>query len=90
MLMIVADYRDDPSELAARRDRFTATEFSSTIASGERSGSVLLMPERRSLTVSSSPADYERIRIFNEQGQLIGALTCSATGLVSWSDTRRY
>jgi hypothetical protein len=89
MLTIIADYHDDPFELSGRRDRFTAAEFSVTIGSGERSGSIVLIPERRTLTVSGSPPDYERIRIFNAKGYLLGTMACTATGLVSWSESRR-
>jgi hypothetical protein len=88
MLMIIADYHDDPYELAGRRERFTAEEFSSLIDLGGCSGTVLLMPERRTLTVSSSAKDYERIRIFNENGRLIGTMAHSALGLVSWTAPR--
>ncbi|HUN74939.1 MAG TPA: hypothetical protein VMU40_10525 [Steroidobacteraceae bacterium] len=89
MLTIIADYHDDPFELVGRRDRFMAPEFSSMIASDERSGSVLLIPERRTLTVSSSARDYERIRIFNQKGNLLGTMTCSTRGVVSWVEPRR-
>ena len=85
MLMIIADRHDDPYELSGRRDRFPPAEYSSMIALGERSGTVLLMPERRTLTVSCSPGDYQRIRIFNAKGTLLGTMACSTVGLVSWS-----
>jgi hypothetical protein len=89
MLMIIADYHDDPYELSGRRERFTAAEFAFTIELGKRSGSVLLIPEKRSLRVSSSSKDFERIRVFNENGNLLGTMACSPTGTVSWVAPQR-
>jgi hypothetical protein len=89
MLTMIADYHDDPFELAGRRDRFSAAEFSSTIGRDERSGTIVLMPERRTLTVSGSPKDYERIRIFNEKGHPLGTMAASTTGAVSWVEPTR-
>jgi hypothetical protein len=89
MLTIIADCHDDPFELAGRRDRFTAPDFSSMIEPGARSGNIVLMPERRTLTVSGSPKDYERIRIFNDKGHLLGTMACAVSGVVSWIEPKR-
>jgi hypothetical protein len=84
MLVIIADAYDDPSELAARRDRFTSLEFSYSVATDERSGIVLLLPEGRPLKVGGALEDYVRIRVFNGVGLGLGSMVCSGDGRVTW------
>jgi hypothetical protein len=85
MLLVVADRYDDGLDLSARRDRFTCSDFSYKIAADEKSGTVLLLPDRRTLTVSEVAVDYARIRVFDEKGSLQGAMTCAPEGRVTWS-----
>jgi hypothetical protein len=85
MLLVVADGYDDPLELSRRRDRFRCAEFSYSIAHNGNSGSVVLLPEGRALTVSGPSAGYVRIRVFDSAGNLLGSMSCSDDGRVSWS-----
>ncbi len=85
MLLIVADDHDEGLELSVRRDRFKCAEFSYTVAPDERSGIVLLLPDKRALRVSSTSDDYERVRIFDNAGILVGTMICAQDGRVTWS-----
>ena len=85
MLVIVADGHDDPLELSARRDRFTCEGFSHSIADDGRSGFVVLQPQWHTLMVSGSSPSYVCIRVADSAGKLLGAMTCSGDGRVSWS-----
>jgi hypothetical protein len=85
MLVIMADGQDDPLGLSARRDRFTCDGFSYSIADDGRSGFVVLLPQWRPLMVSGSSPGYARIRVIDSGGKLVGSMTCSDDGRVSWS-----
>ena len=85
MLVIVADGYDDPLALSRRTDRFICEDFSYSIAHNGKSGIVVLLPEERALTVSGPTVGYERIRVIDSEGKLLGAMTCSDDGHVSWS-----
>lgn len=85
MLTIIADDHDDPLDLRIHRHRFVADAFEPSVATDGRSGGILLLPKRRALRVSGAPKDYERVRVFGEDGFLIGALVCSADGRVTWT-----
>ena len=84
MLVVVADGYDDPLELSARRDRFTCTDFYYSIAHNEKSGIVVLLPERRALIVSGPAVGYVRIRVIDSSGLLVGSMSCSGDGHVTW------
>jgi len=85
MVVIVADGFDDGIELSARRDRFTCADFSYTIAPDEHSGVVLLLPERRTLTVSGAWVHYVCVRVYTPAGRLLGSMACALDGRVTWS-----
>jgi hypothetical protein len=85
MLEVVADGYDDPSELSARCDRFTCTDFHYSIALNEKSGIVVLVPEKRALIVSGPAIGYLRVRVFDSSGLLLGAMSCSKAGHVTWT-----
>lgn len=85
MLLIVADDHEEGLELSVRRDRFNCAEFSYAVAPDERSGTVLLLPDKRALRVSSTRDDYERVRIFDKEGILVGTMICAQDGRVTWS-----
>jgi hypothetical protein len=85
MLEIVADGYEDPLKLSARRDRFTCEGISHSIADDGRSGFVVLLPQWRPLMVCASSLGYVRIRVFDSAGKLLGSMTCSDDGRVSWS-----
>jgi hypothetical protein len=84
MLVVVADGYDDPLELSARRDRFTCAEFYYSIALNEKSGIVVLQPEKRALIVSGPTIGYVRIRVFDSSGILVGSMSCNDEGHVTW------
>jgi hypothetical protein len=44
-----------------------------------------MFPEGRALTVSGPAVGYVRIRVIDSEGKLLGAMTCSDEGRVSWS-----
>jgi hypothetical protein len=85
MLVIVADGYDDPPTLSRRSDRFICEDFSYSIAHNGKSGIVVLLPEERALTVSGPTVGYVRIRVIDSEGKLLGSMTCSDDGHVSWS-----
>jgi hypothetical protein len=45
----------------------------------------VLLPQWRPLMVSGSSPGYLRIRVIDSGGKLVGAMTCSGDGRVSWS-----
>jgi hypothetical protein len=85
MLVVVADGYDDPWGLSARRDRFACADFQYTIALNEKSGIVVLLPQKRALIVSGPAIGYVRIRVIDNAGLLVGSMSCSDEGHVSWS-----
>jgi hypothetical protein len=85
LLVIVADGYDDPLALSRRSDRFICEDFSYSIAHNGNSGIVVMFPEGRALTVSGPAVGYVRIRVIDSEGKLLGAMTCSDEGRVSWS-----
>ncbi len=85
MFTVYANRSGPPLELTARRDTFSAGRFSWDIAPDCRSGTLTLGPESRSLRVGSGPEDYERVRVFDASGELVGTLALSAAGVVTWS-----
>lgn len=84
MLTVLATDHGDPRELATRRDRYTCSTFTHVLASDGRSGTVTLQPDNRVLRVGFAPDDYESVRIFMEDGRLVGSMRRSSTGFVAW------
>ena len=85
MLTVLASGLGDSQELANRRDRYTCSAFTHALASDCRSGTVILEPENRVLRIGFAPADYESVRIFLEDGRLVGSMRRLATGFVAWA-----
>jgi hypothetical protein len=85
LLVIVADGYDDPLAPSRRTDRFICEDYSYSIAHNGKSGIVMLLPEGRALIVSGPLVGYVRIRVIDSEGRLLGAMTCSDDGHVSWS-----
>jgi hypothetical protein len=85
MLTVLASGHGDSQELASRRDRYTCAAFSHALASDCRSGTVVLEPDNRILRIGFAPADYESVRIFLEDGRLVGSMRRLATGFVAWA-----
>jgi hypothetical protein len=65
------------------RHGFTALSFSHKLSADGQSGTVTLQPDSRTIRVG--PGDYERVRVFGEDGALVGAMTRSPYGQVAWS-----
>jgi hypothetical protein len=82
MLWIYADRYG--LELARRRRTFKAASFSRALADNGRSGIVTLHPETTALRVGSDPDDYSCVRIFNDDGTVIGTMKRSPAGEVAW------
>ena len=89
MLIVIADFHDDPLELVGRRDRFCCETFTQSIASDQVRGILVLEPKTRTLRVSHSREDYYRVRIFSDSGALLGTMACVANGAVDWSAPTR-
>jgi len=85
MLTVLATDHGDSHELASRRDRYTCAAFTHILATDCRSGTITLQPDNRVLRVGFAPADYESVRIFMEDGRLVGSMRRSATGFVAWA-----
>jgi len=85
MMIAIADYHDDPSELVGRRDRFYCNTFTQNITSDSVLGVLVLQPLPRTLKISHSREHYERVRIFADSGFLLGTMVCVPEGLVEWS-----
>ena len=85
MLTVLASDHGDPQELATRRDRYTCSAFTHSLASDCRSGTVTLEPDSRLLRVGFARDDYESVRIFMEDGKLVGSMRRSPTGFVVWA-----
>jgi hypothetical protein len=85
MFIVYADRSTQQLDLFARREGFMAEGFSHVLAADGQSGTVTLQPEELALRVGAGPDDFERIRIFGEDGELVGAMTRSPYGGVAWS-----
>jgi hypothetical protein len=85
MLVVMADAYDDALDLSVRRDRFTCADFSYDIALNGMSGSVVLLPEGRTLIVSDASVGYVQIRVIDSEGTPLGSMTLNAEGHVIWS-----
>jgi hypothetical protein len=85
MFVVYADRHVPQRDEATPREGFTAEAFSHALAQDRQSGTITLQPQAQVLTVGSGPQEYERVRIFGENGALIGAMTCSPYGSVHWS-----
>jgi hypothetical protein len=81
--LIYADRLDSQPHSPVGREGFTALSFSHALSDDRQSGMVTLQPGTRIIRVGVG--DYERVRIFGENGALVGAMTRSPYGQVSWS-----
>jgi hypothetical protein len=81
---VFADRYGPAQELTERRDSFTATSLSRALSFDRRCGIVTLEPAGTCLRVGSEADDYERIRIVERSMGLVGTMTCSADGTVTW------
>ena len=85
---VFADGYGPQRELAERRQSFTARSVSHDISHDRRHGVVVLRPQGVILRVGSDADDYQRIRILDSRGTVVGTLRCSADGEVSWVAAR--
>ena len=89
MLTVLATDHDNPHEPAPRRERYICSTFTHSLTSDARSGTVTLQPDNRVLQVGFAPDDYESVRIFMEDGRLVGSMRRSQTGFVVWAQPTR-
>jgi hypothetical protein len=85
MLTIIAEGYDEPLDLVERRDQFTCEAFSYSISEQRTIGFITLLPQGRSLTVSSPVIGYVRVRVMDDAGTPVGTMTCGPDGRVYWS-----
>ena len=85
MFTVLAINSGVPQQLATRRDRYKCSSFTHALALHQRSGTVTLNPENRVLVVGGNPDDYESIRVFAEDGTVVGWMRRSTDGTVSWT-----
>jgi len=85
MFIIYADRSIEQMDLFTRREGFSAEAFTHFLAPDGLSGTVTLEPQALTLQVGTGPNDFERVRVFGEDGELVGAMTRSPYGGVAWS-----
>ena len=86
MFIVYADRSGQPLDLAASaRDAFVANSFTHAVSDDGKTGTVTLEPNSRILRVGTAPEEYSRVRVFGENGSLVGAMSCSPYGAVMWS-----
>jgi hypothetical protein len=71
-------------DLPDRRTSFKAVSFSHALADDGRSGTLTLYPQAHVLRVGDGADDYQCVRVFREDGLIIGTMSRSAAGEVSW------
>lgn len=86
MLEVVAEAFDGALDLAVRRERYTCEEFSYEIAASGMAGIVMLLPQRRTLVVSSASVGYVQVRVTDGDGTPRGVMTLNTEGRVTWSE----
>lgn len=81
---VFADRYGPAAELPGLRQSFTAAAVSQAVSVDRRHGVVTLAPEGTTLRVGSEADEYARIRIVERSSGLIGMMTCSPDGIVTW------
>jgi hypothetical protein len=81
---IFADPYGPAAELSGLRQSFTAASITHGLSVDRRHGIVTLAPEGISLRVGSEADEYQRIRIVDEAMELVGTMSCSPDGTVTW------
>jgi len=72
--------RDSPGY----RHIFKAASFSHSLSEDGRTGLVTLSPQPRILSVGGGLRDYECVRVFNDEGSVLGRMSRQASGEVAW------
>lgn len=81
---IFADRYGPAAELAGLRQSFTAASVTHAVSVDHRHGIVTLAPEGITLRVGSEADEYQRIRVVDRSSGLIGIMSCSPDGIVTW------
>lgn len=81
---IFADRYGPAAELAGLRQSFTAASITHAVSVDRRHGIVTLTPEGTTLRVGSEADEYQRIRVVDRCTGLVGIMSCSPDGVVTW------
>ncbi len=81
---VFADRHGPAAELTGLRQSFTATSVAHAISVDRRHGIVTLAPHGTTLCVGGEADEYARIRVVERASGLIGTLSCSPDGTVTW------
>ncbi|HET9107637.1 MAG TPA: hypothetical protein VFN79_10655 [Steroidobacteraceae bacterium] len=81
---VFADRHGSAAELTGLRQSFTAAAISHDISVDRRHGIVTLAPQGTTLRVGGEADEYARIRVVNRSSGLIGTMSCSPDGIVTW------
>ena len=84
MFIVYAD-RPGRGQDPTRREGFETESYSHALSEDASSGWVTLTPGGRVLRVATDVDGYERIRVFSQRGELVGAMTRTPHGRVVWS-----
>lgn len=81
---VFADRHGPAAELTGLRQSFTAAAITHDISVDRRHGIVTLAPHGTTLRVGGEADEYARIRIVERSSGLIGMMSCSPDGTVTW------
>lgn len=81
---VFADRYGPAAELDGLRQSFTAASVSHAVSIDRCHGIVTLGPQGMTLRVGSEADEYARIRIVTSSHGLMGTMSCSPDGIVSW------
>ena len=81
---VFADRYGPAAELTGLRQSFTAASVSHAISVDRRHGIVTLAPHGTTLRVGGEADEYARIRVVERDSGLVGTLSCSPDGTVTW------
>jgi hypothetical protein len=81
---VFADRYGPAAELEGLRQSFTAASVAHAVSIDQCHGIVTLGPQGTTLRVGSEADEYARIRIVESSHGLMGTMSCSPEGIVSW------
>ena len=84
VLTVFADRYGPAAELAGLRQSFTAAAVSHAVSVDRRHGIVTLFPQGIALRVGGEADEFARIRIVAQSTGLVGTMSCSPDGTVTW------
>jgi hypothetical protein len=81
---VFADRYGPSTEVTGLRQSFTASSVAHAISVDRRHGIVTLAPRGTTLRVGGEADEYARIRVIGQGSGLVGTLSCSPDGTVTW------